>query len=256
MKDMLYERAKRLGLYGLLSRWESVRQEPWLHELVRIEEEERASRSLDRRIRHAKLGTFKPMADFDWSWPDDLDRLEVEDLFEFGFMKEAANVLLVGGNGLGKTMIAKNLAHQAMLKGKSVCFTTAAAMLTDLAEQEGSISLARRLKRYCRNDLLVVDEVGYLNYDNRFADLMFEVVTQRYNQQRSIVLTTNKDLQDWGTVFPNAACAVTLVDRLVHKAEVVQLEGKSYRHKEALEHAEQKLKRRKARKSASGESQS
>lgn len=255
MKDMLYERAKHLGLYGLLSRWETVRQEPWLPDLIRIEEEERASRSLDRRIRHAKLGSFKAMADFNWSWPEDLDRQEVEELFEFGFVKESANVLLVGGNGLGKTMIAKNLAHRAMLKGMSVCFTTAAAMLTDLAEQEGSISLARRLKRYCRPQLLVIDEVGYLNYDNRFADLMFEVVTQRY-QQRSIVMTTNKDLQDWGTVFPNAACVVTLVDRLVHKAEVIQLEGKSYRHKEALERAEQKMKRRKARKPGSNETPS
>lgn len=253
MKDMLYERAKQLGLYGLLSRWETVRQEAWVPELIRIEEEERASRSLDRRIRHAKLGTFKAMADFDWNWPEELDRQEVEELFEFEFAKEAANVLLVGGNGLGKTMIAKNLAHQALLKGKSVCFTTAAAMLTDLAEQEGSISLARRLKRYCRPELLVVDEVGYLNYDNRFADLLFEVVTQRYNQQRSIVMTTNKDLQDWGTVFPNAACVVTLVDRLVHKAEVIQLEGQSYRHKEALERAEQKKKRRKSRKEPPGD---
>jgi DNA replication protein DnaC len=252
MKDMLHERAKQLGLYGLLSRWEAVRQEPWLPDLIRIEEEERVSRSLERRIRHAKLGTFKPMADFDWSWPEDLERQEVEELFEFKFVKEAANVLLVGGNGLGKTMIAKNLAHQALLKGMSVCFTTAATMLTDLAEQEGSISLARRLKRYCRPQLLVIDEVGYLNYDNRFADLMFEVVTQRY-QQRSIIMTTNKDLQDWGSVFPNAACVVTLVDRLVHKAEVIQLEGKSYRHKEALERAEQKQKRRKARKAALSE---
>lgn len=255
MKDMLYERAKMLGMYGLLSRWEAVRNESWLPELIRIEEEERGSRSLERRIRHTKLGTFKPMVDFDWSWPEELDRQDVEELFGFEFVKETANVLLVGDHGLGKTMIAKNLAHQALLKGMSVCFTTAAAMLTDLAEQEGSISLARRLKRYCRPQLLVIDEVGYLNYDNRFADLLFEVVTQRY-QQRSIVMTTNKDLQAWGTVFPNAACVVTLVDRLVHKAEVIQLEGKSYRHKEALERAEQKQKRRKAKKPPSGETTS
>lgn len=252
MKDVLYERAKRLGLYGLLSRWETVQQEPWLSELIRIEEEERTSRSLERRIRHAKLGTFRPMADFDWSWPKELDRAEVEELFTFEFTKEAANVVLVGENGLGKTMIAQNLAHQALLKGMSVCFTTAAAMLTDLAEQEGSISLARRLKRYTRPELLVIDEVGYLNYDNRFADLFFEVVTQRY-LKRSIVMTTNKDFQAWGTVFPNAACVVTLVDRLSHRSEVIQLEGTSYRLKEASERAAAKARKKAKRKQPDSE---
>lgn len=247
MNDQLRERAKRLGLYGLLSRWETLGDQAWIRELIETEEAERAQRSLDRRIRHAKLGTFKAMADFDYLWPADLDRETLDELFTFSFLEEASNVVIVGPNGLGKTMIAQNLAYQALHQGMSVCFTTAAAMLTDLATQDGTLALARRLKRYCRPQLLVIDEVGYLSYDNRYADLLFEVVSQRYQQRRSILLTTNLAFQDWGAIFPNAACVVTLIDRLVHRSEVLQLVGKSYRNKEATDRLESRKNRRKGK---------
>jgi len=246
MSNSLFERAKNLGLYGLIARWETFGSALWLAELIENEEAERAQRSLDRRIKHAKLGSFKSMADFDYLWPEGLDRGMLDELFTFGFLGEAANVVIVGPNGLGKTMIAQNLAYQALHKGVSVCFTTAAAMLNDLAMQEGAQSLARRLKRYCRPQLLVIDEVGYLSYDNRYADLLFEVVSQRYQQRRSIMLTTNLAFQDWPAIFPNAACVVTLIDRLVHRAEILQLSGKSYRNKEAMERVEMKKTRRKS----------
>ena len=93
-------------------------------------------------------------------------------------------------------------------------------MLHDLAAQESTRALGQRLGRYCQPQLLCVDEVGYLSYDGRYADLLFEVVTRRYNLERSIVLTTNKAFGEWAQVFPNAACVVTLVDRLMHRAEL------------------------------------
>ena len=104
------------------------------------------------------------------------------------------------------------------------------------------IALARRLRRYTSPAILAIDEVGYLSYDARYADLLFEVVTRRYEQQRSILLTTNKAFGEWNQVFPNAGCVVTLVDRLLHRAEIVALEGKSYRLKEAQERAARKAK--------------
>lgn len=241
--DPLRQRCHRLGLYGLLAHGGEMLAADWLPALLDLEEAERTRRSLERRIANARLGAFKSMADFDWRWPKKLDRQLVEDILRLGFVAEAANVVLVGPNGIGKTMIAQNLAYQALLRGHTVRFTTASHMLHDLASQESDASLARRLHRYCHPQVLVVDEVGYLSYDTRYADLFFEVVTRRY-QQRPIVLTTNKPFGEWNTVFPNAACVVTLVDRLVHRAEIVSLEGSSYRLKEAKERAASKAKTR------------
>jgi len=241
--DCTRERARKLGLYGLLAHWEELREASWLPRLLEIEEQQRRRRSLERRIHNAHIGAFKPIADFDWSWPKKIHRPTIDEFFNFQFIDEAANVVLLGPNGIGKTMIAKNLAYQALLHGYTVRFATASDMLNDLAAQQTTGSLKRRLRRYCNPQLLVIDETGYLSYDNRYADLLFEVVTRRY-EQCSIVVTTNKPFAEWGEIFPNAACVVTLVDRLVHRAEIVPIEGESYRLKEAKERAARKRKTR------------
>lgn len=243
MTDVLQERARSLGLHGLIARWDSVRAEPWIRDVIEAEERERARRGLERRVKNAKIGRFKTMADFDWDWPASIDREAVEDLFTFGFVRDNANVVLVGPNGIGKSMIAQNLGHQGVLQGFGVKFTTASAMLNDLAAQDGAAALQRAIRRYCRPHILVLDEVGYLSYDNRHADLLFEVVTRRYGQ-KPIIVTTNKTFSEWNEVFPNAACVVTLVDRLVHRSEIVKIVGDSYRLKEAKERAELKAKSR------------
>lgn len=237
-------RAKELGLWGLVSHYGEVSSEDWVTKLLHWEEVERAQRSLERRIRNSKIGQFKAMEDFDWAWPKRIDRAQIEELFTFSFVKEAANVVLAGPNGVGKSMIAQNLAHQALLKGYTATFTTASKLLGELAMQESSAALQRRLARFCRPTVLVIDEVGYLSYDNRHADLLFEVITRRYTEKPTIV-TTNKAFKDWNEVFPNAACVVTLVDRLVHKCEVVSIEGESYRLRESKERATKMAQRRK-----------
>lgn len=242
--DDLRRRAHRLGLSGLLSRWDDIKHEPWLARVVEMEEGERGRRSLERRLRNAKLGRFKPLADFEWSWPKSIDRETIEDLQKLDFVREPANVILVGPNGVGKTMIAKNLAYQAILDGYTARFVTASEILNDLASRESSGALLRRIRHYATPQLLVIDEVGYLATSSEHADLLFEVVTRRY-QEKSIVLTTNRPFKDWNQVFPSATCVVTLIDRLVHKSEIVPIEGESYRLKEAKERAEHKRNQRK-----------
>jgi DNA replication protein DnaC len=171
--DSLKERAKALKLYGLLAHWDEVSDADWLEPLIRWEEEERARRGLQRRLSAARLGRFKPLADFDWNWPKQCDRQAVEELMQLGFLEETANAVLVGPNGVGKSTIARNIAHQAVLAGHSVLFTNAAAMLNELAAQDGDNALRRRLALYARPKLLVIDEIGYLSYSNRHADLLF-----------------------------------------------------------------------------------
>jgi len=155
--DALKQRLRRLNLYGLLAHLEEIATEPWLMRVLEIEESERLQRSFKRRLNNARLGTFKPMADFDYDWPKELDRTLLEELFTFAFLEQAANIVIVGPNGLGKSMIAKNLVHQAVLRGYTARFTAASDMLHDLAAQDSSTQLARRLRRYTNPAVLSVD---------------------------------------------------------------------------------------------------
>lgn len=237
------KRLRELGLYGLLAHWDEIKDEDWLESLLKYEEVERKKRSLERRLRNAKIGRFKAMADFDWQWPKKIDRNAIESLFRFDFIKEHANVILLGPNGVGKTTIARNLAHQALLKGYTVRCGTASEILNDLASQDGRMALARKVRLYTAPDLLLVDEVGYLSYDTRHADLLFEIISRRH-QEKSMIVTTNRPFSEWTEVFPSSGCVVALIDRLVHQSELVQVEGDSYRLKESKERAGKKARKK------------
>jgi len=243
--ESLRARAHELRLHGLLAHWTEVADADWVAPLVQWEEDERARRSLERRLKDAHIGGFKALCDFDWHWPKRCDRAAVQELMTLGFLKDAANVVFIGPNGVGKSTLARNLAHQAVAHGHTALFTTAGQLLGELAALDSDSALRRRLRRYAAPDLLCIDEVGYLSYSNRHADLLFELVSRRY-QVNSTVVTSNRPFAEWSEVFPNAACVVSLVDRLVHHAEVISIEGESYRLKEARERAEQRANKRSA----------
>jgi DNA replication protein DnaC len=232
----------------LLAHWEEAIAGGWLENLIEWEEQERARRSLERRLQDAHIGSFKPLCDFDWNWPKRCDRTAVEALMSLEFLNEAANVVFIGRNGLGKSTIAKNIAHQALIQGHTVLFTTAGQLLGNLAALDSDSTLRRRLRQYTAPRLVCIDEVGYLSYSNRHADLLFELISRRY-EQKSTIITTNRPFAEWNDVFPNSACVVSLVDRLVHKAEIIAIEGESYRAKEARERSEQRARQRRRAKS-------
>ena len=239
-------RATAASLDDLVARATKHRWSPTqlLEQLAIAEQEDRARRGLERRLARARLGRFKPMADFDWAWPKRIDRDAVEAALRLDFLAEARNVVLIANQGLGKTMIAQNIGHQAVLAGHSVLFVTASQLLLDLAAQDSARALDRRLRHYgTRTSLLIIDEIGYLSYDSRNADLLFQVISRRH-EKKSLVLTTNFAFSDWPTIFPNAGSAIALIDRIVHHADIIALEGTSYRRRVA----EQTLTKRRATK--------
>jgi DNA replication protein DnaC len=203
-----------------------------LERVAELENADRSRRSLERRLLRSRIGRFKPVTDFDWSWPSRIDRTAVEAALKLDFVDQARNLVLVAPQGLGKTMLAKNIAHAAITAGHSVLVVTASQLLLDLSGQDSARALDRRLRHYSRPALLVVDEIGYLSYDNRNADLLFQIVSRRY-EHKSLVLTTNLPFAEWSSIFPNAACATALIDRVVHHADVIAIEGDSYRRRDA-----------------------
>ena len=226
-------RALPAGLDDFLARAAQNRWSPHqiIEHLVRVEAEERSRRSMERRLRLCGVKGFKPMADFDWTWPSKIERDVIERALTLDFLNETRNLILVGRNGLGKTMIAQNICHAAVLAGSSVLFRSAPALLEDLHRQtpEGR---RRKLRGYANVGLLCVDEVGYLSFDDKAADLLYEVINRRY-ERKPVILTTNRSFKEWNEVFPNATCIVTMLDRLLHHADVTVIEGESYRVRES-----------------------
>src|SRR5260370_42290654 len=230
--DALHASAKALCLDGLLAHWHDAAAAGWIHDLIEWEEQERARRSLERRLKDAHIGRFKPLCDFDWKWAKRCDQAAIEALMSLEFLTDATNAILVGPNGIGKSPLAQNIAHQAVIHGHTVLFTTAGQLLGALAALDSDSALRRRLRHYVNPTLLVIDEVGYLSYSNRHPDLLFELISRRY-ENKSTLVTTNPPFAEWREVFPTAARVPPLIDHLVHHAEIIAIDGESYRLQQA-----------------------
>lgn len=238
-------RSAAAGLDDLIARATRLRLAPLalIEEIVRLESAGRAARKHERLLSAARIGRFKPIADFDWDWPQKIDRDLIERALSLDFVREGRNLILLGANGLGKTMIAQNIASAAVSAGFSVLFRTAAALLDDLGCCDSAQLRRRRFNFYARPHLLVIDELGYLSYDAHAADLIFEIVNRRY-ERSSLLITTNRAFRDWNEIFPNAACIAALLDRLTHHSEIAMIEGRSFRLRESEQEAAARRKPR------------
>lgn len=186
-------------------------------------------RAVTRRIATARFPASKTMAGWNWSWPKKINRLQIEHLLELGFIEQCANVILLGSVGVGKTHLACALGRAACLQRHSVLYTSAIDVVNRLSAAQSTYQLASELKRYEAPRLLILDELGYLPLDQRGGELLFQVISKRY-ERGSIIITTNKTFKDWPSIFAgDATMTSALLDRLLHHAETVVIEGESYR---------------------------
>ena len=213
----------------------SITHFDYLAQLIEGEAALRADRAVARRIQAARFPVIKTLDTFRWDWPKKINRLQIQDLFRLQFVHDKANVIFLGTVGLGKTHLATALGHAACQQGISVLFANAIDVINTLSAAQLKGTLKAELRRYTAPSLVVLDEVGYLPIDQHGADLLFQVISARY-ERGSIVLTTNKAFKQWPSIF-NGDSTITsaVLDRLLHHGEVAVIEGPSYRMKDRVE---------------------
>lgn len=207
----------------------------YLSELIREESNLRKDRTIQRRIRMARFPVVKTLDQFDWSWPKKINRAQIQNLFRLKFIEDKTNVVFIGGVGLGKSHLASALGYQACLKGHTVLFASGIDVINQLISAQNTGRLKMELKKFLKPSLLILDELGYLPIDKIGADLLFQIISQRY-EQGSIVITTNRVFKEWPEIFNNDTTLTSaLLDRLLHHVEATVIEGKSYRMREVSE---------------------
>lgn len=240
----LHDQLKHLKLSFLRENFEELAQQAaqknWSHldylsRLIEGEALRRRDHATARRVQAARFPVIKTLDNFNWNWPKKINQPQILHLFRLGFVQAKANVIFLGGVGLGKTHLASALAYAACLAGYSTLFVSAIDMVNRLLAAQATHRLDAELKKYLAPAILYLDEVGFLPIDKHGADLLFQVISQRY-ECGSMILTTNKPFKNWAAIFNNdATLASAVLDRLLHHAETVLIEGKSFRMKDQID---------------------
>lgn len=214
-------------------------KEQWLHvkyltELIKGEASQRQDRATQRRISQARFPVIKTLDQFDWTWPKKINRMQVQNQFRLNFIKDKGNIIFMGGVGLGKTHLASALGYAACLQGHSVLFATAIDVINSLSAAQTAGRFTQELRKYIRPSVLLLDELGYLPIDKHGADLLFQIISHRY-EQGAMIISTNRAFKEWPEIFNNDSTLTSaILDRLLHHAETVVIEGKSYRMKDKI----------------------
>ena len=207
----------------------------YLSELLNGEAAARKDRRVQRCIDLARFPVLKTLDQFDWNWPTKINRLLIQNLFHLEFINQHANVVFISGTGLGKSHLMSALGHAACLRGHTVLFTGAIEIINSLAAARATGSIKRALNHYIKPQVLCIDELGYLPIDKFGADCLFQIISHRYERGATLI-TTNRVYKQWASIFNNDAVLTSaLLDRLLHHAETVRIDGKSYRAKNQVE---------------------
>lgn len=207
----------------------------YLSELIQAQAHQRRDRAIERRIYQARFPQIKTTEQFNWSWPKKINQQQVRNLFRLKWIEDKSNVIFLGGVGLGKTHLATALGYEACLQGYSVLFSTAVEAINNLTAAKAAGRLKQELNKYLKPDLIICDELGYLPIDKTGADLLFQIISHRY-EKGSLIITTNRVFKNWPEIFNNDSTLTSaLLDRLLHHTETVVIEGDSYRMKDIIE---------------------
>ena len=205
-----------------------------LDRLVSAEADSRFERLVARRVKDARIPVQKTIDSFDFTHAKRINRAQILSLFNLEFIAKRTNVLFLGTTGIGKSHLASALALAACQKGHRVLFTTAVNIVNHLQAAQADGTFMKRLRTYTAPDCLVIDELGYLPIDRLGADMLFQVISGRY-ERGSVILTSNRAFKDWASVFNDATVAAAVIDRLAHHSEVILMQGRSHRTPEGEE---------------------
>ena len=242
MKALLLDNLKTLKLPTMIKNLEAklrqarenkIAYEEFLLNMTEIEAQVRKENGRKRRITEACFPLLKPIESFDFQAAPDLDVRFIQELSTGTFIKEGRNVIFLGKSGTGKTHLATALGMEACMEGYRTRFVTGCGLANELIEARDEKILSRVIKRYAGYGLLIIDELGYVPFSEEGAQLIFQVLAERH-EKRSVIITTNMGFGDWTQIFGDPNLTGALLDRITHKAHVINCSWESYRLKETL----------------------
>ena len=225
--------ARDIEVHLRQAREAGINYDEFLLELTTVELQVRAENRLKRRIREAKFPLLKPIETFDLNAVPDLDLRLFRELSGCEYVKEGRNVIFLGKSGAGKTHMATALGIEACKNNYRTRFITCYGLVNELIEAREERDLQRLLQRYARYDLLILDELGYIPFSKEGSELLFQVLAERH-EKGSVMITTNLGFADWTQIFGDPVMTAALLDRLTHRAHIINCNWDSYRLRQSL----------------------